>query len=637
MDAKPLALGKILSERQRFVVPVYQRTYQWTRRELEPLFDQLEGKADELLSTGKVAFSHYMGALLLIPEGDPVFGQVQVFNVVDGQQRLTTFHLCFAALKDVARARGFEGLSKQIADLLVHGTDVPMQDARTERYKLTPTRFDRDLFQDLVDKTRPELTRLYAGEFYKNGNVLKTAPEALRAYSYFWDEAAEYITRGLWDEAGSLDLAAAELRLRALSTALFEQFRLIVITLSKDDDAQVIFETLNSGGKPLAAMDLVRNDIFLRAGRRNEDQAELLDNHWSIFEEAFWKQEQVQGRMRKPRIDFFLAHALAAETGAIVALGELFAEYKAFVAERAFTDAATELACLTEYVPIYRTLAAPDGATALSRLARRLNTFDVSTAYPLVFVIAASPAEEDVKERLYRLVSSYVIRRALCYLTPKAYNKTFVELAAQLKAKGVSDAAFAEYFATRLGDTIRFPDDAELRAAIRQRPQYGWIPQNRLRMILEELEFASRGKFNVMGSLQEGLSIEHVMPQGWSSAWTLPSGRAAPLDLVTGADETMRAEIETRKALIHTLPNLTLLTPPANASAGNANFTLKADRLKDSLLNLNMEILAAGSWDETTIAARADRLANLAVGLYPAPAMCLQAQGPAQNTSLVGA
>ena len=90
MDAKPLSLGKIVSERQRFVVPIYQRTYSWTVKEqLQALFDQIEDKTVERLTTGKVEFSHYMGALLLIPESDPVFGRIQTFDIVDGQQRLT--------------------------------------------------------------------------------------------------------------------------------------------------------------------------------------------------------------------------------------------------------------------------------------------------------------------------------------------------------------------------------------------------------------------------------------------------------------------------------------------------------------------------------------------------------------------
>src|SRR5438067_469516 len=150
MDAKPLSIGKILSERQRFVVPIYQRTYSWTiKRQLDPFLEQVEAKATDRLNGSRSAFSHYMGALLVIPEG--------------------------AA--------------------------------------------------DATEQAR---------------------------------------------------------RLLALSTALFEDFRLIVITLSKEDDAQVIFQTLNSGGEPLAAMDLVRNDVFHRASRRNEDVEKLMEERWSV-------------------------------------------------------------------------------------------------------------------------------------------------------------------------------------------------------------------------------------------------------------------------------------------------------------------------------------------------------------------
>ena len=460
MDAKPLSIGKILSERQRFVVPIYQRTYAWNKRELEPLFDQIEGKSDELLATGKVAFSHYMGALLLIPDADPVFGRIQAFNVVDGQQRLTTFHLCFAALRDVAADYGFADLARQLSDLVLHNESTPMQDPASERYKLEPTTYDRTMFRDLVDLGWRAIAKKYPDAFYKNGKIHPSAPEPLWAYWYFWTEAEQYITEGRKLGAkADYDQDILRRRLVALSTVLFEHFRLIVITLAADDDAQVIFETLNSGGKPLAAMDLVRNDVFHRANRRNEDQAALLDQHWSEFEQPFWKQEQTQGRIKKPRIDFFLGHVLAAEQGKVVALGELFSEYKAFVAKRGFADTAAELSALTAHAPTYRVLVEPTGASALARLSRRLNTFDVSTAFPLVLVIAASEAPDEVKERLYELVASYVIRRALCYLTPKNYNNVFVEVAAQLRATGVSEASFLAYFESKAGsDTSRSPD-----------------------------------------------------------------------------------------------------------------------------------------------------------------------------------
>lgn len=622
MDAKPLSIGKILSERQRFIVPIYQRTYAWDQRELAPLVEQIEGKADELLKTGKVAFSHYMGALLLIPDTDPVFGKIQAFNVVDGQQRLTTFHLCFAALRDLARELGFESTARQLSDLIVHSDDTPMQNPATERYKLEPTTYDRVLFRHVIDLDRKKLRQKYPDHFFKNGKVRGSAPGPLWAYWYFWDEAEDYITEGRkLADPKQYDKAVLSQRLLALSTVLFEHFRLIVITLAADDDAQVIFETLNSGGKPLAAMDLVRNDVFHRANRQNEDQAALLEEHWSEFEQPFWKQEQTQGRIKKPRIDFFLGHVLAAERGSVISLGELFSEYKAFVAESKFENTASELAALTKYAPAYRQLAEPSPTGELSKLSRRLNVFDLSTAYPLVLLIAQSDVEDGVKSRLYDLIASYVIRRAICYLTPKSYNKTFVEIAAHMKESGISEASFASFLeAKKDSDTSRFPTDKDFANAIRKRPQYGWIPQHRLKLILEEMEFAMRDKFNVFGTLQDGLTIEHVMPQNWAANWPLRSGITAPADLVSGVDDQLREEIEARSGVIQTLPNLTLLTPPSNSSASNSGFEAKKVRLHDSLLKTNIAIATEAAWDEEAISRRADRMVTLALELWPFPA-----------------
>lgn len=624
MDAKPLSVGKILSERQRFVVPIYQRTYAWTKRELEPLFEQVRGKSDELLSTGKVAFSHYMGALLLIPDADPVFGRVQAFNVVDGQQRLTTFHLCFAALRALAKHHSQEATAAQLSDLILHSDNVPMRDPAVERYKLEPTAYDRALFRDLIDLDRPLLRSKYPTCFYKNGKVHPSAPEALLAYWFFWEAADAYVTQDQsLDPTVPADEATIAQRLVAVSTVLFEHFRLIVITLSADDDAQVIFETLNSGGKPLAAMDLVRNDVFHRASKRGENQEALLESFWSVFEKAFWKLETTQGRMRKPRIDFFLAHVLAAEQRKSISLGELFSEYKAFVAAAGFEDTASELSALTKHAPTYAVLVEPEGNGALARLGRRLATFDVSTAYPLVLTIADSDADEDVKDRLFDLIASYVIRRALCYLPTARYNIVFVEIAAYLRDHGVSESSYFNYFEGRAGDTSRFPSDAELDVAVRARPQYSWMPQPRIRLILEELEFAARDKFNINGNLQQGLSIEHIMPQTWAAHWPLRSGAYAPPDGSFPAMEALREEVEQRNSIIHTLPNLTLLTPPANSQVSNSGFEVKRTRLNDSLLKTNVAVAAEAIWDEDAMSRRADRIMQLAPRLWPYPT-CLK-------------
>ena len=304
-------------------------------------------------------------------------------------------------------------------------------------------------------------------------------------------------------------------RLSALSEALLESFQVIVITLSEHDDAQVIFETLNAGGEPLNAMDLVRNDIFHRAVRAGENVELLMENRWRAFEEPFWKEPGIRGRIKKPRIDFFFSDTLTAETGSEILLTELYARYKSFVVERKFATVDLELETLLRHAPTYRGLVKPTGSSALAELARELSVFDVTTAYPLVFVIQASGAPEEEKRTLYRLIVSYVVRRLLCGLTAKNYNKVFLRLASELRTKGVSLANGTSAFLTLDGDTVRFPTDDEFRNALRSRRQYGNIQQYRLQHILSRLENETRNKFDEATSLPTDLTIEHVLPDDW--------------------------------------------------------------------------------------------------------------------------
>jgi hypothetical protein len=472
-----------------------------------------------------------MGSLLVIPEGEATFGRVQAFDIVDGQQRLTTFHLCFAALRDVARSWEFEDLAAKLEGLLLHGKDVSESDKKYGRYKLQPTAFDREYFRDAVDLACDEIRAKYPALFHKNGKIIKGgAPFSIAAYWYFLIRAEGFI---------SVDETSARERLLALTDAIFQNFHFIVITLSKEDDPQVIFATLNTGGKPLAAMDLVRNDEFLRASRNHEDEESLMKKYWQTFEDVFWKAEHTQGRIRKPLMDFFLAHTLAAESGELVSLTELYVEYKKFSKRNEGQTISEELSSITRYAPLYRELIDPEESSPLYQLSRRLGKFDLSTAYPLILLIAASKAEPETKQTLYSLIGSYIIRRALCGLTAKNYNVAFLDI---------------------------------------------------------------------------------VSPQQWQEHWReLPSKRLAPAVGGVPADEAMANEMAERNRLIHTLANLSLLTPPANSSAGNSNFEAKKPRLLDALLRMNLDIAKEQEWGENQIRERAKVLADQAVKIWPAP------------------
>ena len=103
--------------------------------------------------------------------------------------------------------------------------------------------------------------------------------------------------------------------------------KLVVITLGESDDAQVIFETLNSKGEPLLAMDLVRNNIFYRAEKQDAEVETLYKRLWDPLDHPWWREPAPSARPKRPRLNHFLAHMLAAEKGQKISIRELYAEY----------------------------------------------------------------------------------------------------------------------------------------------------------------------------------------------------------------------------------------------------------------------------------------------------------------------
>jgi hypothetical protein len=197
-------------------------------------------------------------------------------------------------------------------------------------------------------------------------------------------------------------------------------------------------------------------------------------------------------------------------------LRELYAEYRAFTRPKSkprFATVDEELGALVVYAPIYRALEVGGADDALTKLGAKLNLWEVSTAYPLVFRIATSGASSADKAHLYKLIYSYLVRRTLCGQTPKNLNKIFARLVGAMIKEDVSPGSFAAAFAGQRGDTVRFPDDTELRTAIRTKPIYHLIGRKeRLAEVLWELECASRTKYTVNTPRPADMSIEHVPP-----------------------------------------------------------------------------------------------------------------------------
>ena len=235
-----------------------------------------------------------------------------------------------------------------------------------------------------------------------------------------------------------------------------------------------------------------------------------------------------------------------------------------------------------------------------------------------MFATAVAGIDEEEKKSIYRLIYSYIVRRAICGLTAKNLNKNFTRIVMQFREHGVSLGTFRASFADQTGPAVRFPSDAEFVEAIINQPVYETILRADRLIDIWELEKATRSKFQVNDKRPDFLSIEHVLPQSWTPFWPLPDGRLVP-PIRIPLDEAMATAIRRRDSHRHQLGNLTLVTTPLNSSMQNQGFDRKRERLSKSLVALNNVIAEGAVWDEAAIAERGRKLAGMALTIWPHP------------------
>ncbi|MCP4304284.1 MAG: DUF262 domain-containing protein [bacterium] len=622
MDADDHPVETILAEGRRFMVPLYQRKYQWGDKRLLPFWEDVEAKAAEVLEN-ESRFQHYMGALILAPIGEGAqIGVTPRVQVVDGQQRLTTFQLLLAAIREVGRERGYADIIAHVQDYLFNPLKSKDTDPLT-KFKLTPTPSDREVFHDILDREYSKIRSKYGKYYWGNGVPKNTPIKALRAYELFKQHVDRFAKYGPTDaEADSepelqnseLDKGPVEGRLEALLRAVLNRMKLVVITLGEDDDAQVIFETLNSKGEPLLAMDLVRNNIFYRAEKEGASAEELYKELWDPFDDTWWREPAPFARPKRPRIDHFLAHVLAAETGEKISMRELYAEYRSFAVPKGkprFTQIEDELRLLERHAPTYETLEGrEEHDETIAWLGRKLATWQVTTAYPIALQIAGDGVSEAERRNIAKLIYSYIVRRALCGLTAKNLNRVFQAISQKFVAAGPSVAAMVEFFKERTGDSTRFPSDEEFRQRILSEPAYVLAPGQRIKDVLWELELASRTSFAEQIEMPQGLQTEHVLPVSWTEDWPFAEG-----EWVERWSDDPRAVH--RRQTLQTLGNLTLITGGLNSSSSNKGFLAKKEKFaKHTGLFLNKWFTEYNEWNEDKILERGNEFANKATKIW---------------------
>ncbi len=532
-----------------------------------------------------------------------------------------------------------------------------MEDPDIEQFKVWPTEASREMFKNIVlSENRGELHKKYHCYWYKTRDRIYTysyIPKLLGAYGYFYDhikhsvetddlfddleEAPEVGTEGSSDAESSIPRERElKLKLDAIWQSLLEEFKIVEIVLDEGDDAQVIFETLNERGEPLLAADLVRNNIFQRADAARENAEILFSNHWKPFEDNFWGTLDKQGRYKKQRIEFFLAHFISGKIAGEVTLSKLFSEYKAFLRPKRgelnsrYPTVEAEIKDLAHYGTIYRELVERESDTALAKFSRRLRPWDVTTFYPLILRLwETEELGMSDKESAVETLLSFIVRRAVCNLTVKNYNKFFLSVIEHLDKHGWSLDQLNKYLLKQTVESRRFPKGEEFAQELLQSPIYKRLGPARTNAFLVEVERRMRGKLQESKILLGGLSVEHIMPQSWREYWPLANGvepteddfLRAIIGYLLEEDESAVGQIVRRNRLIHSIGNLSLVTPSFNSKLSNKGFSIKrAEYTEQSILMLNKDIAKETDWGEQKIEMRSKHISELAKEIWPVPA-----------------
>jgi uncharacterized protein with ParB-like and HNH nuclease domain len=594
MEAKVVNLENLLKYRQQWVVPVYQRHYEWKTgadQQMPYFWEDLMKMVESVKSAPKTP-CHYFGAIITLQEADVI--DVAKNDLVDGQQRITTFKLALIAMRQVACDMGDKKLEEKIEGYLFNKDDKDAQ-----KYKFWPSHFDRDNFMKIIDNSWDDLPREFPDSFNNNNKIKKSCPHnLLRAYGFLYNKVSEYIEK---KDDGEKKEALCNL----LNTFLT---RFEIVLIQKVKDPQQIFSSLNALSEPLSPFDLVRNDILHRAkkqGKQGKDLENFYDEEWLKFEEEdFWNKTLQQGRLKQKASSHFITHSVIAEVGKVVNHNRIDSEYRRF-AKGKWLNVDEEIKYLRNHAENYKKLIeGSDENHSTYRLGRMLKDWDTSTFHPVILMILKKQFSKEFKKKLFLLIESYLVRRSLCRLTSKSYNDVAVNLISAVKdidCEALFENTFLESFKSA-ADSTRFPSNEDVKSACLNEKFYKIISSSKRRYIFTEIEKEMRTKNDENIEIKsDKLTTEHIMPQEWRKNW----------------NEHPPSNPSERDEIIHTIGNLTLVTHQRNSGLSNKSWEEKRKQLeKSSRLELNMAIWDEPKWDEGKIEKRSKELAESVVEIW---------------------
>lgn len=543
--------------KKRFIIPVYQRNYDWKIENCKQLYDDL---IQVIKNNSK---THFFGSIVSVYEPS---GRNTEFLIIDGQQRLTTMSLLFLALYNLLEEKIIISEDESLKDQIYEDFLVDKYQPQEKRMKLKPIKNDQKAFSKLFNSK---------DDYIKDSNLTIN-------YSYFYER-----------------IQKQEITIDELFDAIC-RLEIINITLNNEDNPQLIFESLNSTGLDLSEGDKIRNYILMGLPKQKQD--EYYEKYWNCIEKC-----------TKYDVSSFIRDYLSVKQLVIPSQKKVYINFKKYV-EDSSLKIIEILEDLLSYAKRYNILLCEKTSSKeLNSCINRLNRLETTVTRPFFLEVLRLYDENQINlnevAEAFSITESYLFRRTICDLPTNALNKIFLLLNREIMRYDGTDSNYIEKLKFALlskKDRARFPNDDDFSLMFTEKPIYQMNSKNKI-YILERLEnFGTLEDKDIYRHYDEGeYSIEHIMPQHLTPAWIKELGDSYE---------------EIHDTWLHRIANLTLTAYNSKYSNSTfvEKKTMK-NGFEDSGIRLNTYVSKKDKWTLAELRDRNDYLLKRALDIWAFP------------------
>lgn len=562
MEAKEKNFREIITNEKKFKIPFFQRHYVWEKEDWERLFN-------DLYESFKNKKDHFLGSIILKRSQ----GHDNFANVIDGQQRLTTFSILFKILYDKLDA------------------------ADKADYK--PCLYQKPLKNNLPIIEHSMLDKEKYNELFEDKNIDDKISEGIiGCYNFFVKKVEEVFNDNIEEIKLFLDF-------------INEIKVWITVSLNANEDEQKIFDSINSTGEPLTTTDIIKNTLFDKSIKMigEEKATKWYKEHWEdIFEKkdterSFWGKKTTIGRIKRAKSEIFF-HAFAIIEGFfdpnkhnLQNISSLYKEHTKDFNEEELEEFFKKI---SKFSKKYRNFPIYDKESSFcfekweDRFFHIMEQTKTNTILPLILKLKDMlENENETLEKCLKILEILII----CNKENKNYNKFFVEVVRDLPKE---NSKIADYLKNKISNSF------ELNKKYVENSLKYINNNNTAKIILFWIELHKEYKLKDVKDkteLKYIYTLEHLMPQKWQEHW-----------------KEVGKNSDNAKKLIYQIGNMTLLKNKLNATIQNKSWKTKLNgdengdkKVKHAIKNnsnllINKELINEKYWNEDTITKRTELL-----------------------------